>query len=74
LGIAVYPNPSTGQLFLNYPPGLIINSIAIVNEAGQVVVKLSNTNTASVEELAAGFYTLHIQTNKGTQVSSWNKL
>jgi len=73
LGISIYPNPSADQLFLNHSSGLLIHRIVIVNGIGQVVFESSGAAVLNIEELASGHYTVHVQTEKGTQVLAWVK-
>lgn len=63
-GISIYPNPASGQLFIN-----IINEKAVVtmmNLNGQIVREqiVAGTSIINVKELPQGVYTIRVQTSE----------
>ncbi|MGL4599393.1 MAG: T9SS type A sorting domain-containing protein, partial [Bacteroidia bacterium] len=69
LPIQIYPNPSTGNVFLQVPTGEQVR-VSIVDNCGRVVCEnqLIQGTTLLAENLAAGLYFVLIQTEAGTQV------
>ncbi|MFM6984234.1 MAG: PKD domain-containing protein [Chitinophagaceae bacterium] len=73
-GIAVYPNPSFGQLTV--VSANLIETIDVYNSIGQRVMNMKSGNTREVlniEGLSAGVYTLEVQTEKGRTQIKINK-
>ena len=74
--LKIYPNPSNGNVAVNYAiTGSGNVCITILDELGQVVYKSSATKVAgnyaeqlNLENVASGIYTLRLQTNTGSSV------
>ncbi|HTB31902.1 MAG TPA: T9SS type A sorting domain-containing protein, partial [Bacteroidia bacterium] len=74
--LTIYPNPTNGNLSLNYSTNSSGNvQISIIDELGQIVYTTNETKVAgnyneqlNLENLASGIYTLRMQTAGGTTV------
>ena len=62
--ISIYPNPVKNTLIVNGE----FNSINIYDVSGKLVLSSDFSDNINVSSLANGFYTLNINTNKGTQI------
>lgn len=70
----LYPNPSKTVLNIKTNKGLIINSIEIYNQLGQIVIAVTNSvNAVDVSNLATGTYFIKINTEKGSANSKFVK-
>lgn len=70
----LYPNPSKNVLNIKTNKGLIINSIEIYNQLGQIVIAVTNAvNAVDVSNLATGTYFIKINTEKGSANSKFVK-
>lgn len=68
--LSVYPNPTTDMINIALKNGETVESIEIVNLAGQSVFASKATNSANVAFLPAGVYVVKAKDNKGvTHVS-----
>jgi hypothetical protein len=75
-GLNIYPNPSNGMITVNYiMPANGYVRMNVVNELGQIVYDNTEQKTTgqfneqiNLESLAAGIYSLRIQTASGTTV------
>jgi hypothetical protein len=58
--IAVYPNPTTGIIFLseNY-------SVTLIDLTGKIILQKQNTNNLDISNQATGFYFLLLSDDKG---------
>lgn len=71
IGLNVYPNPSTDVLNMTMEDASLVNAIQLVNQLGQVVFGIQNTQVSNnavvldMNQFAAGLYTLSILTDKG---------
>lgn len=71
LNFEIYPNPSTGTIWLqSQPPGLNIRSVGVFDLSGRKIHETFWLNSSSVRELrlsqsAEGFNFLKIQTDEG---------
>ena len=71
IGLNVYPNPSTDVLNITMEDASLVNAIQLVNQLGQVVFGIQNTEVSDnavvldMNQFAAGFYTLSVFTDKG---------
>ena len=66
-GLKIYPNPSTGQIFIETAIGSEPIKIKLINAVGQIVKSETLTTHFSVlhcEELPDGFYIINIDTGK----------
>lgn len=63
--VAIYPNPSSSKIFINYNQ-LVISNVEIINSFGQKVQE-GNDHFESVDisNLSAGVYFLKIKTDRG---------
>jgi hypothetical protein len=66
----MYPNPTTGMVYLNAGPGVESQKVSIVNLLGEVVlthsVSAQGIITLDVNHLAAGVYLVQVQGANGT--------
>ena len=62
--ISIYPNPVKNTLIVNGQ----FNSLDIYDVSGKLVLSSEFSNNINVSSLANGFYTLNVNTNKGTQI------
>lgn len=66
----VYPNPAKGLVTITHNGGIKMKSIALYNLMGQKVYSAASVNAdkhqLNTSELAAGIYTVTIETDKGT--------
>ncbi len=72
----LYPNPTSGILNLSVKNGIALNSIAIYNMLGQLVIAIPNAQTVSaidVSSLKTGNYFIKMTTDKGTSNSKFIK-
>ena len=72
-GFAVYPNPSTGLLRVELPPGFGLTGLRVTNALGQVVLRLAATGGAVTVDLSGvspGLYVLRAQGAGGALVKT----
>jgi hypothetical protein len=63
----IYPNPVKDILNIQSEQGLIVNSMEIYNQLGQIVIAVTNTsNRVDISNLASGIYFVKVNTDKGT--------
>ncbi|GAB3204295.1 hypothetical protein GCM10027293_37650 [Pontibacter aydingkolensis] len=67
--IEVYPNPASEALFVDLPNDIILESVAIYNAQGKVLIMINGDNKnkvkVNVSAYAKGLHILQIQTDKG---------
>ena len=61
-GIAVYPNPTVGELHIG---AVDVQKVECYNQMGQLVAVYDNENTISLNSLSNGVYTLRITVPQG---------
>ena len=61
-GIAVYPNPTVGELHIG---AVDVQKVECYNQMGQLVAVYDNENNISISSLAGGVYTLRITVPQG---------
>ena len=61
-GIAVYPNPTLGELHIG---AVDVQKVECYNQMGQLVAVYDNENNISISDLAGGVYTLRITVPQG---------
>lgn len=59
IALMVYPNPTTGELFLSNNYNIVLTDLA-----GKILLQKQNTNQLDISLLPAGFYLLHTGENK----------
>lgn len=63
--VAIYPNPSSSKIFINYNQLMILN-IEIINSFGQKVQEVNDHfESVDISDLSAGIYILKIKTARG---------
>ena len=62
----LYPNPVTNILTINNPNGITIDSIAVYDITGKIVLKQETSLNINVQQLPQGVYLLKINTQNGT--------
>lgn len=62
--VVIYPNPTTSIVTVAMPRSIILEKCTVFNALGQKVEEFK-TNILSVDELAAGMYTLEVNTSEG---------
>ena len=62
--VVIYPNPATSVVTVEMPRSISLEKCAVFNALGQKVEEFK-TNILSVEQLAAGMYTLEVITSEG---------
>jgi aminopeptidase N len=73
--IALYPNPTTGNVKIENANQILIKSITVYNEIGQKVLQEDNpVSSISLSELNTGIYTVKLITDKGNLVKKVIKL
>jgi len=70
--LSVYPNPATDIVNVSLADGLQVQSIEVVNMAGQSVYSAKAANSINVSFLPAGVYVVRVKDNKG--VTHMNKV
>lgn len=58
----LFPNPTTGELYLAYYPDMKVTQLVFYNALGQVVFRIENPNqyeNISINNLPAGYYTVN---------------
>jgi len=64
--VSVYPNPTKGNVSIDLPATIAIESATITDIAGkQMAVKIDANNSFSIAEYRTGVYILNIQTSEG---------
>lgn len=66
--VAVYPNPTSGELSLLLPEGKEVSEISVFNIMGQKVASGTETNF-NISELTPGTYMLQINATDGTSTT-----
>jgi hypothetical protein len=61
-----YPNPAIDVLQIDAPPE---NSITMINQLGQVVLRARNTRSINVSSLPNGNYVLQVSSDQSTRIS-----
>lgn len=56
--IAVFPNPTSGVVFIGNTVGLVFDRIQIVNSLGEIKLLLRESSTIDLTEFPSGVYTL----------------
>jgi hypothetical protein len=70
----LYPNPVKDVLNIQSKQGLIVNSMEIYNQLGQIVMAVANTaNRVDISNLASGIYFVKVNTDKGTSNTKFIK-
>ncbi len=71
----IYPNPSTGQLFIE-TGGMAVTGVNIYNSTGQLVYQSAQlqNKTIDVTNLATGVYVLEVMSKDGGIRKSWVKI
>jgi len=68
--LSVYPNPATTILNITNQSGYVMQHVTVINILGQVLYQSAsnsgNSHQINISTLAAGIYTLKIETNTGT--------
>ena len=62
--IAVYPNPTTGELHVQLPSDVLVKKCVVFNNLGQKVLETNDLNF-SVSSLSSGVHILQISTSQG---------
>ena len=62
--VVIYPNPTTSIVTVAMPRSIILEKCTVFNALGQKVEEFK-TNILSVDQLAAGMYTLEVITSEG---------
>ncbi|RBA28642.1 DUF7619 domain-containing protein [Flavobacterium tibetense] len=63
----LYPNPVKDVLNIQSKQDLIVNSMEIYNQLGQIVMAVANTsNRVDISNLTSGIYFVKVNTDKGT--------
>ena len=62
--IAIYPNPVTDELNIDLKNLIQLKQVSVYSLSGQLVLQTSKANI-NLGRLIAGFYIVHIETNKG---------
>jgi len=64
--IAIYPNPTSSNIFLNLKP-FVVSKIQVINSIGQNVKTINNDfESINISDLSPGIYILKISTELGT--------
>lgn len=67
--ISVYPNPSNGIVYINYPAEQTVSKTTVINQQGQVVMNIQGAVKAmDLSSLAPGIYNVQLIIN-GTSVN-----
>lgn len=61
---ALYPNPATDEIKIQYPTNITIEKVELLNLLGQNIGEV-NTDLIAISHLNSGNYFLRISTNKG---------
>lgn len=68
--ISVYPNPTTGKVFINTGGEHRVQAVQLVNVAGVKVLEQTSASgsveSLDVSGLPKGLYYMHLKTNKGS--------
>lgn len=68
--INIYPNPTTGILYIENPDGLALSSATIYNASGSEVRYFTSVQSSlDIQELPAGNYVLSIKTQSGQKIT-----
>jgi len=70
--LSIYPNPATDVVNVSLADGLQVQSVEVVNMAGQSVYSAKAANSINVSFLPAGVYVVRVKDNKG--VTHMNKV
>ena len=70
--LSIYPNPATDVVNISLADGLQVQSVEVVNMAGQSVYSAKAANSINVSFLPAGVYVVRVKDNKG--VTHMNKV
>jgi hypothetical protein len=62
--VVIYPNPAKSIVTVEMPRSIFLEKCIVFNALGQKVDEFQ-TNSLSVEQLAAGMYTLEVITSEG---------
>jgi aminopeptidase N len=62
--VVLYPNPATSFVTIEMPRSIVLEKCTVFNALGQKVAEFQ-TNMISVDQLAAGMYTLEVITSEG---------
>ncbi|RYD90033.1 MAG: T9SS type A sorting domain-containing protein, partial [Sphingobacteriales bacterium] len=65
-GLKLYPNPTSGQLSLDVPQGLVVESAVFYNALGKKVLETGSQTTWDVARLSTGVHYISVVTSKGT--------
>lgn len=65
--IFVYPNPTSGHVFIKSNAGKV-RQVEVLNSQGQVVLQSNSTTSVELGELPGGMYLLKVSTDKGYAV------
>jgi aminopeptidase N len=63
--ISVYPNPAKNSIFIQKPSTLLIDSVTIKNNLGQIVLNNASSDEIDLTHLNAGIYFVSIKTDGG---------
>ncbi len=69
--ISVYPNPTKGEVNIQFTERILPSEISIVDTTGKQVysIELTDNNTnIDISDLAAGIYYFHIKNSNGTKI------
>lgn len=68
--LSVYPNPATDVINVSVKSGAVVDSIEVVNLAGQSVFTSKAANSVNISFLPAGVYVVKVKDNKGVTYTS----
>jgi hypothetical protein len=70
----LYPNPVQSTLYVTVPDGVEVKGMRITTMTGAVQYQARRyEKEVNVSGMSAGFYILHVETNKGLMWSKFSK-
>ena len=66
-GVKLYPNPTSNQLSVQLPEGVVVEKAVFYNTLGQTVLESSTQTNWNVAKLSAGIHFITLVTNQGSK-------
>lgn len=73
INYTLYPNPTTDVLNIVTNSNESIDSIAVTDLNGKILIQITNSNQVNVSSLVMGMYLITVNTNSGTTTKSFLK-